>query len=298
MDEENNAPAGGESEHIADGAITDEGEKGSATPEEIEKALGGKYKTMSKVADKDDKPVDEEEPEEEELEQPEKPEPKSKKEEPAKTAEPKPTTKPEAENPITDAVADKYAFTVEDANGVTFKITPDADIEDILKEFEPKNNGQIIKVLDQLREAKDKAASDQAEAEAAQAEAEKIERITSIKEGWKTEQQELQTAKRIPEGKDGDARIDEVMKFLRHENDKRAESGKPLLATFEDALDKLEAKEARDAKVQAEKDAKDLSRKNGALVGGGSAPASSGAPVYKAGSAKNAKQALRSMGVL
>lgn len=193
---------------------------------------------------------------------------------------------------------DKYSFQVEDANGVTFKISADANIEDVLAEFQPKNNGQIIAVLDQLRDVKAQKATDDAKAAEDIAKAERTERATEIRTGWDAEAKALQGSKRIPEGADGETRINEVFKFMADENTKRIDANQPTLNSFEDALDKLENKEARDAKDKADKADKIKARENGGKVGGSSAAASSGPPIYKAGSARNSNEALRSMGLL
>lgn len=195
-------------------------------------------------------------------------------------------------------ITSKYAFEVTDANNVTFKITPDATMEDILAEFEPKNNGQILDILEKLREAKDSQKADQAE-EAKQTQAtERAQRASEIQKGWTAEAKDLQAQKRIPDGDDGDKRISDVYEFMATENTARMKAGRPTLNSFEDALDKLENKEARDKTVEDAKAEKETARKNGGLVGGSSAPAGNAAPVYKAGAARNANDALRSMGLL
>ena len=45
-------------------------------------------------------------------------------------------------------------------------------------------------------------------------------------------------------------------------------------------------------------DPKETARKNGALVGGSSAPGGGTVPVYKSGSARNAGEAMRVMGII
>lgn len=224
------------------------------------------------------------------------------KEEPAADEEPEPAAKPAkpATPPAPDASAadDKYSFQIEDLNGVTFKISADAKMEDILAEFEPKNNGQILDILEQLRIVKDQKASDEAEAAKQTAETERTEQTNKFLADWGDEAKALQGVKRIPEGTDGDTRISEVYKFMADENTKRMEAGKPTLNSFEDALDKLENKEARDKVAADAKADKEKARANGGKVGGSSAPASSGPPIYRAGSARNANQALRSMSLL
>lgn len=196
------------------------------------------------------------------------------------------------------AITDKYAFEVTDANGVTFKIPVDATMEDVLAEFEPKNNGQILDILEKLREAKDQKSKDDATEATETAKAERAQRASEIQKGWQAESKDLQASKRIPDGEDGDKRIAAVYKFMAEENDARIKANKPTLNSFEDALDKLENKEGRDKTVEDAKKDKETARKNGGLVGGSSAASTSATPVYKAGAAKNANQALRSMGLL
>lgn len=225
-------------------------------------------------------PAEEEEAEEEPVEEPV--------EEPAK---PVPA--------VADETADdKYSFEITDANDVTFKISADAKMEDILAEFEPKNNGQILDILEQLREVKGQKAVDDAKAETDKATEERQARASELLQGWDEEAKALQGNKRIAEGDDGSKRISAVYKFMADENDKRIKDGKPTLNSFEDALDKLENKEARDKAVADAKAEKEEARRKGGLVGGASAPASSGQPVYKAGTAKNANEAIRSLGLL
>lgn len=196
-----------------------------------------------------------------------------------------------------DATIPDFSFTVKDANDVSFKVNPEDSIEDVLADFDPKNNGQIIAVLEQLREAKEaKKAYEDTQAKETADTATKA-RIQSIQDGWDSEVKNLQAEKRILT-KDADARIAEVYKFMGEVNTKRMAANQPTINTFEDALDKLESKEARDAQVVQDKADKETARKNGGLVGGSSAPASSGTPVYKAGSARNANQAIRAMNLL
>lgn len=194
--------------------------------------------------------------------------------------------------------ADKYSFEVTDANGVTFKVPVDATMEDVLAEFEPKNNGQVIDILEKLREMKEQKAKDDASEADETAKAETAQRASEIRKSWDAEVTDLTAQKRLPTGEDGEKRTAEVYKFMAAENDKRMQDGKATLNSFEDALDKLEAKEGRDAKVAADKKEKEDARKNGSLVGGSSAASTNATPVYKAGAAKNANAALRSMGLI
>lgn len=193
---------------------------------------------------------------------------------------------------------DRYSIEATDANGVTYKIPVGAKMEDILAEFEPKNNGQILDILDQLRDLKDQKAKDDAAEASNTAKAEQAQRASEIRDGWNAESADLQAQKRIPEGETGDKRIADVYKYMADENGKRMEAGRPTLNSFEDALDKLEAKEGRDKAVADAKAEKETARANGGKVGGSSAAASNAAPTYKAGSARNANEAIRAMGLL
>jgi hypothetical protein len=273
----------------AEGTVTDE--SGGVTADEIKSALGPKYATVAPVADKEESGTEVEDADnktEEDAEQ----ETEAEEETPAKPAK-------TGEQEVTTATDGKdFSFTVEDADGTTYKIAPGDNIEDVLKDFNPKNNGQIFSILEQLREAKDNQAKYEADQQTQAAETERAERVTAIQDGWKAEQKELQASKRIPAGKDGEERIGEVYKYMADENARRIAAGRPTIGSFEDALDKLENIEGRQAKVEADKAEKEEARKNGALVGGASATNVVTTPVYKAGSARNVNQALRSQGLI
>lgn len=214
------------------------------------------------------------------------------------------TNKPVVEEPAKEDApvveAPSFALEVEDANGEKFVINPDDDIEEALKDFEPKSNGQIFKIIADFMEKK-QAAKDHAEQTAAdEAQASYDEKVANIQAGWDTEAKNLVGQKRLPvvaEGKDNE-RLNEVFKFMMEENQKRTTDGKPPIQTLEDALDKLELKEKKEAEVEAAKKAKEDNRARGGMVGGSSAPASSGAPAYIPRSASNATQALKNAGLL
>lgn len=289
------------SEEAAEGTVSDE--TGGVTQDEIDAALGPKYKTVApeakdeKDADKESAVDDTQDEEGDDDSGDDAGDTGDSSDEAGVSGDDKP-----ADSAKTEVASDEpdFSFEVKDANDVTFKIAPGDSVEDILKDFEPTNNGQIIAVLDQLREAKDNQAKYKAEQENKAAEAETTQRIADIQKGWEAEIKSLQADKRIPTTAKGvdNERVAEVYQFMSEENDKRIAAGRPTIASFEDAFDKLENREAREAKVRAEKDAKDTARKNGGLVGGSSAPASNSVPVYKAGSASNSTQALRAMNLI
>lgn len=254
----------------------------TVTEEEIAKTLKSSGINLKSEAPKE---VDSDETVKEEKPAP-KPEPKVE----AKTA-------PKVETTVAKDAPD-FSFTVKDANDVTFKISPGDSIEDVLAEFDPKNNGQIVSILDQLRKAEDKQAAYEKSVEDDKVKVATAERVQAIEDGWNKEVENLQAEKRLSSGKTGEDRIAEVYKFMAEVNAARMKAGSATINSFEDALDKLEAKETREAKVTQDKADKETARNNGGLVGGSSAPASSGTPLYKAGSARNANQAIKAMGLL
>ncbi len=193
----------------------------------------------------------------------------------------------EAKPAITDTEVKQFSLDVEDANGVTHKIET---IEDLPEDFEPKNNRQIMEILKDLTglENDKKTYEEEQEAEAAQAENAKT--VESIQESWKQEFTDLNIT--------DEARREEVMQYMAKENDKRVNDGKPMIRSAEHALLGLQQVEAKAEAAEKAKADKETTRKNGGLVGGSSAPGSAKAPVYKSGSARNANEAMRSMGLL
>jgi hypothetical protein len=213
---------------------------------------------------------------------------------PAEEAKPaEEAAKPEAP---TDEEAPSFTMTIEDVNGQSYSISADDNLSDVLEDFEPKNNGQILDILDKFRDLKDSKKSYDSEQATKAADDEKQEAISKILSGWDREIDQLVADKRL-DSKEAD-RVGEVREFMSNENSKRETDGRPLIGSFEDALDKLEAIEAREAAAQAKKDAKDTARKNGGMVGGSSAPASGKQQAYRVGSARNVNEAIRAAGLL
>lgn len=192
-----------------------------------------------------------------------------------------------------------FALDVEDAEGNTITINPGDNLEDVLKDFEPKSNGQIFQIIKDITRLEGEKSAWEAEQTTAAQEAERQEAIANVQATWEAEIAALQGEKRLPVGADGKSteRVDEVFKFIAEENQKRHEAGRPLIQSFEDALDKIELREKKEAEVQAAKDEKELAKKRGGLVGGSSAPATSGGKTYSGG-ARTANEAIRSMGLL
>lgn len=192
-----------------------------------------------------------------------------------------------------------FELEVEDANGEKVTLKPGDKLEDVLKDFEPKNNGQIFQIIDDLHQLRAEKEKYDADAKVKAEEEAHTTALQEINDGWNKEIEALQGDKRIPVTTDDkhSERVDEVFKFMGEENAKREEDGRPFIRSFEDALDKLELRESKEAEAKKAKEEKELTKKKGAMVGGSSAPATSGAPVYKGG-ARNANEAIRHMGLL
>lgn len=273
-----------------------DGETGGTTPEEVLSVMGkgpepeGEPETppadpdggeppagADKVpADPDDAPADPETP-------------------PAPAADPTPT--PPAPAPPEEAPS--FAVEVEDAQGNKITIEPGANIEEVLKDFEPKSNGQIFQIIKDVMAAEQSQKEYQAEQEQQARDEQAKTAIAEVQAGWDKEITALQGSKRLPVDAAGksEERVTEVFKFMADVNAEREKNGQPPVSSFEDALDKLELKERKDAEAKKAKEEKDLARKRGGIVGGSSAPASSGGPTY-AGGARNANAALRQMGFI
>lgn len=285
-----------------DGTPIEENPADEPSTANIPASEGGETTTPEEVAEllhlEKPAPAEEEQEDEEDSEEPETPEEPEEPETPENPETPPTPEKPEP-TPETPEEAPTFELEVEDVNGEKFTLKPGDKLEDVLKDFEPKSNGQIFQIIDdlhQLRADKEKYDAD------AKVKAEEEAHATALKEindSWDKEIEALQGSKRIPVTTDGkrSERVDEVFKFMGEENDKRAEDGRPFIRSFEDALDKLELKESKEAAAKKDKEEKELAKKKGAMVGGSSAPATSGAPVYKGG-ARNANEAIRSMGLI
>lgn len=270
-------------------------ETGSTTPEEVLSILGKGPAPAAEGADDEsgDSDTDDSKNAEDGADSAAKPD-EVKPDTPAAAEE---AAKPEPSAEVAETPT--FAIEVEDANGAKFTIEPGANLEEALKDFEPKNNGQIFQVIADYMQAKqDKTAYDTEQASKT-TEAERASQVAAVSDGWDKEIAALQGAKRLPVGADGksDERVSQVFTFMAQENEKRTQDGRPLLQSFEDALDKIELKETREAAADKAKADKEEARKNGGMVGGSSAPASSGAATYRPG-ARNANEALKSMGIL
>lgn len=265
----------------------------TTSPEEVAELLNLPPQQTSTNDDEDEDPDDSDKGDDDPDAPETPPEPKDTPPAP-KEEEKKPEEKPET--PPEEKV---FALEVEDVNGEKFTLKPGDDLEEALKEFEPKNNGQIFKIIDDLQQLRADEKQYKEDQETQAAETAKNEKIAEIQSGWEKEIEALQGSKRVPTTVDGqdNERVNQVFQYMNEENEKRMDDGRPLLNSFEDALDKLELKETKETQAKKDKEEKELAKKKGSLVGGSSAPASSGTPVYKGG-ARNANEALRQQGLI
>lgn len=193
---------------------------------------------------------------------------------------PKPTT---PEKPVDGSEVAKLTIEVEDAEGKKHEIS---SIEDLPDDFVPKSNKQGLEILDKLQDLKAKQVAADKETADTTEKAAREERVAKIQEGWQSEFKELGVT--TQEGQD------KIFAYMRTENAKRAEQGRPMIASIEDAKNGMDAVAMREAAAAADKVAKEEARRKGSLVGGGSAPGGTSAPVYRGG-ARNAVDAAKKM---
>jgi len=153
---------------------------------------------------------------------------------------------------------------VEDAEGVTHKISK---IEDLPEDFSPKNNRQILQIVSQLnkletqmeqREIARQEAADKAETVAAQ---------QAQFSAWDNEIEELHKQKRIDPS--DVERVNKVFEHIATINKARGKAGNPnLITSFEDGLDKFEIVEAKNKADEEKKKENDRAKLKSSLIGG------------------------------
>jgi hypothetical protein len=197
-------------------------------------------------------------------------------------------SEPEAEEEVDDDPLNKPApalpsdeelfIEVEDAEGVTHKISK---IEDLPEDFQLKNNRQGLEIMRQLDKLEGKIEAREAERADAAAKAEQAATEQEQFTAWDKEVENLSKEKRIELG--DTERINEVFGYMNEINNARREAGNPnLITSFEDALDKFEVKEAAD-KAEADKKNDNERAKAKASVIGRSSAAAGDNFVYRAG---------------
>jgi hypothetical protein len=269
----------------------------STTPQEVQQILGNSGMKIDLPVEAADDTAEDEDASEEDAD------PATDTPADAPVEEPEPETEDapaeeEAADDTPPADVKDFSMTVEDAEGVTHKINAGDRLDDVLADFDPKNNGQIMQIIYEFGKLEaDKAAYDAEQTENAAREANDA-RISEIQAGWQKDIELLQGDKRLPMGEEGDTRVQEVYNFMGEENAKRAEAGRAPITSFEDAFDKLELRESRAAEAEAKKVDKDDARRRGSFVGGSSSAATTAPKAYRPGSARTASEAVRSLGLL
>lgn len=217
-------------------------------------------------------------------------EPTTPTEEPDKEEEAEPASPPDSpdtEEPVKPEPAtpsdEKLFIEVVDAEGVTHKIS---SIDDLPEDFTPKNNRQImeiIKATDRLDQQRETNAAEAEKAEQAQF----IEETKQAQfQSWDNEITELAKSKRVDVSNPD--RINDVFGYMNEINNARREAGNPnLITSFEDALEKFEVKESKDADALAKKNGNDLAKIKSGMIGRSSASSGGSNYVYRAGSARN-----------
>jgi hypothetical protein len=229
------------------------------------------------------------------------------------TSEP---AEPKAPQPATELTAPETSdlwIEVQDSEGKDVKLTYDPNNPNsfLPEGFTFKDDNQLFQILDAKAEMASlyKERVSEYETKTAELEAKQgsIKTEADQKASWDAEIQDLiegglLDAPKITDPSDKKfmedptvAKVDAVFKFMAEQNRVRPE-GKPLLRSFGTAFN-LYNKVSADAEAEAKtKQANDMAKARGALVGGTSAPSSaSETPLYRRGSAKNIWEATRDL---
>lgn len=190
-------------------------------------------------------------------------------EQPAKTVD----------TPPAEPTDKEFFIEVEDAEGVTHKISK---IEDLPEDFVAKNNRQgyeILRNLDKLDNERESYEKQQAE-DAQVAEQTRIQ--TEQFDAWDREVDELSKSKRIDIA-DTD-RVNKVFEHMNKVNTARIKANNPnLITSFEDALDKYEKVEAADKASDKKKQDNDRAKAKASLIGGGNSTGAGASQPYYSG---------------
>lgn len=186
----------------------------------------------------------------------------------------------ETRNTVVAEPTDKEFFIeVEDADGVTHKIS---QIEDLPEDFVAKNNRQgyeILRSLDKLDRERDAYQADQVEQAAI---AEKAAADAAQFDSWDREIAELGKGKRI-DSADSD-KVNKVFEHMNTVNKARIAANNPnLITSFEDALDKFEAFEAKNVASDKKKAENERAKSKASLIGGSNSTGAGAAQPYYSG---------------
>jgi hypothetical protein len=182
-----------------------------------------------------------------------------------------------------EPVAEDLFIEVEDAEGVTHKISK---IDDLPEDFSPKNNRQIIEIVAQLTKL-DQQMNDRERTRAQEALLAEQTRVQQEQfDAWDKEIAELVKQKRVT-ASDTDT-TNKVLEFMAKVNTDRAKAGNPnLIYSFEDALDKYEAVQAKEAANDKQKQENDRAKAKASLIGGSNSTGAGSSSVYVSGSARS-----------
>lgn len=207
---------------------------------------------------------------------------------PAKSVEVETPPVVEAKAEVKPVVAEPkdYSLTVVDASGKEWKIEKATDLPE---DFMPKNNQQVMQILDDLNVKRTERANDEAQAakDAADAEATAKDQANQQAQrdqltAWDAEISQLQKVGKLPEPKlkPGDQgfvddpavkAVDEIFGYIVEENTRREKTGQPKLTSFTDAFRNIELTKIEEAQAKAAKDEAETAKLKAGMVGGGSA---------------------------
>jgi hypothetical protein len=215
------------------------------------------------------------------VEEAEEPEPVEEPEIPEETPEELEEAEPETPAPVEPATpTDEELFIeVEDAEGVTHKISKASDLP---PDFQFGTEANLLDTLDRLQDLKIKIADREKEQTQA-AEAAALEEVkTAQYSSWDSEISELTKSKRLT-ASDTD-KVEAVFGHMNEVNNARIAAGNPnLISSFEDALDKYEAKLAKDDIDAAKKNDNAAAKAKSTLIGKTSAAAGGDRQPYRSG---------------
>lgn len=178
-------------------------------------------------------------------------------------------------------------------------------IEDLPEDFVPKNNRQILEIINDLNKLETTRAKDEAtSASQAQVAAAQAAQEATLK-SWDTEISAMQKSGVLeaPKLKPEDPKyltdpamqkIAAVFNFMEKTNIARKAAGNPnLIRSFEDGYEKMDRAERVAKDAQAAKDEAETAKLKASVVGGGTAKAGGAtAPVYRAGQAQDMRDML------
>lgn len=228
---------------------------------------------------------------------------------PQPEAKPTPELAPEAPVEIPTLDTSDLWIDILNADGEKVRLSLDEGVPEDIQFTSDKQLYEVMDAFNEMRQLKANREAKITEATTAkekQETAQQSEQATIV--SWGNEIQDLIDAGLIPKSEkqpaDGktytQAEIDaepglkltnDVFDYMKAQNAKRTADGKGLITSFAAAFTLFKNDADRLAQVEADKQANDLKKKRGAIVGGGSSPSGSDKGyTYKRGSARNVWQ--------